>query len=167
MAVVNATSAEPAVSAERRHSPRRRLCLDVGISGESGEAFEAVMHELSRTGFLIEAQASVVPGELLKFSLPETGTISALVIWCCGRHFGCQFQRPLATATVSAAMLNARPMRSAETLPQRILLEELEPTGSQHPIAPAAPGLRSAGVIAIVSLGFWIAIAVAIVSAYP
>jgi len=164
MAVV--ATVEPMTTTERRRSPRHRLCLDVSIEGASSATSRGVIHELSRTGFLLEADAQLAPGESLQLALPETGKISSRVIWNCGLHYGCEFERPLSPAAVSAAMLNARPKSRKEKLPDGIVLEESSPARREPVQRPAAPRRTRVLAVVVVCLAAWAAIGAAVAYAY-
>jgi hypothetical protein len=146
-----------AEAADQRRAPRVDLCLDVEAGQTPDRSAPAVIHQLSQTGFRMEAGARVAPGELIQVLLPEAREVAARVIWSCGRHFGCEFQRPLSAAALSAAMLKARPARLAENLPEGVLLEQAE---LAQPSAP--PTRNSLPTIVGLSLVSWAAVVAAV-----
>ena len=89
-------------SASRRGSSRLKLSLDSSLAG-SGE--EVVIHDLSPGGILVETSASLRKGARLEVDLPELGATQARVVWNSGDYFGCQFDRPIPKAALSAALL--------------------------------------------------------------
>ena len=102
----------------RRSSARRRLNLEVEGAVPDGSAAEVMIHELSLTGLLVETLAELTCGEELDVCLPQTGRTRAKVIWSSGQYFGCQFNHPISSAALSAAMLRSRPIeaqRQADT----------------------------------------------------
>ena len=89
-------------SAGRRGSSRLKLSLDSSLAG-SGE--EVVIHDLSPGGILVETSASLRRGARLEVDLPELGATQAKVVWNSGDYFGCQFDKPIPKAALSAALL--------------------------------------------------------------
>lgn len=155
-----ATELGAAAPAERRRSPRRRLCLDANVKTPAGSTVTVVVHELSRSGFLMETAGPFSVGEPLQLRLPERGGVPAQVVWTCGRHFGCEFQRPLSSAAVSTALLKARPARERERLPRRIRLE----SHAENEVSPTTPSLprRQLPLILGLSVLLWAVIAAAL-----
>ena len=88
--------------ASRRGSSRLKLSLDASLAG-SGE--EVVIHDLSPGGILVETGASLRKGARLEVELPEVGATQAKVVWSSGDYYGCQFDKPIPRAVLSAALL--------------------------------------------------------------
>ncbi|MEA2774194.1 MAG: hypothetical protein QOD93_7156 [Acetobacteraceae bacterium] len=88
--------------ASRRGSSRLKLSLDASLAG-SGE--EVVIHDLSPGGILVETSASLRKGARLEVELPEVGATQAKVVWSSGDYYGCQFDKPIPKAVLSAALL--------------------------------------------------------------
>jgi len=155
MALVS-TIADVAPSGNRRRSARLPLSLEILAGTRSDDAVPAAICDLSQTGFRMESDALLHPGELLQLHLPQVPALSARVIWKCGRHFGCEFQRPLSQAALGAAKLKATPLRSTE-LPKGLVIE---PQGEALPPLERSTHAR---VLTLVSLsaGLWLAIAAA------
>src|SRR5690348_14486107 len=86
----------------RRSAPRRKLSLGA-VLADTGD--EAVIHDLSTTGILIETRAALATFEQLQLELPETGQVVATVMWNSGQYFGCEFHKPIPQAAISAALL--------------------------------------------------------------
>lgn len=91
-------------SRNRRSSPRRQLSLGA-VLPETGD--EAVIHDLSTTGILIETEADLATFEQLQLDLMEAGPVIATVIWNSGHYFGCEFHQPIPQAAISAALLRS------------------------------------------------------------
>jgi hypothetical protein len=72
---------------------------------ETGD--EAVIHDISATGMLIETSADLATFEQLQLELPEVGTRVATVIWSSGQYFGCEFHETIPQAAISAAVLQS------------------------------------------------------------
>lgn len=98
--------------ADRRRSPRRTLTLEAAATPPSVPAARVIIHDLSLTGLLIETSASLTVGERLRVQFPEAGTIEARLVWASGRLFGCEFQKPISKATLSAALLRSPALQS-------------------------------------------------------
>jgi hypothetical protein len=88
--------------ASRRGSSRLKLSLDASLAG-SGE--DVVIHDLSAGGILLESSASLRKGARLEVDLPEVGATQAKVVWNSGDYYGCQFDKPIPKAALSAARL--------------------------------------------------------------
>ena len=88
----------------RRAAPRRQLSLGA-VLPETGD--EAVIHDLSSTGILIETKADLATFEQLHLELSEVGPVVATVIWNSGQYFGCEFHKPIPQAAISAALLRS------------------------------------------------------------
>lgn len=146
--------------AERRRSPRHRLCLDAEIYTPAGHSGPIVVHELSRYGCLMETVAPVGVGELLQLRLPPSGGVDARVIWCCGAHLGCAFQNELSIAALSAALLKARPARAGEGPPRRLCLQPSN-SGGQSVASRTNTRSRQLPLIFGISLLLWSALAAA------
>lgn len=87
--------------------PRRMLRLEAeGLIG-SGEAARVLVHNISASGLLLEGEVSLAPGERIDVDLPHTGLTPALVVWASGSYFGCQFEKAISTAALSAAQLRS------------------------------------------------------------
>jgi hypothetical protein len=97
--------AEP--SSERRTAFRRELCLERSESQLSCSA--GVIRNLTSTGLLLETAERLTEGEWIYIEIPEASQTRALVKWSTGSLSGCEFERPISTAAVSAALLQAAP----------------------------------------------------------
>ena len=86
----------------RRSAPRRQLSLGATLP-ETGD--EAIIHDLSTSGILIETKADLATFEQLQLELPEAGQVVATVMWNSGKYFGCEFHKPIPQAAISAALL--------------------------------------------------------------
>jgi hypothetical protein len=102
-------------SRNRRAAPRRQLRLGATLP-ETGD--EAVIHDLSTTGILIETKGDLATFEQLQLELPEAGMVVATVLWNSGQYYGCEFHKPISNAAISAALLRnpiaGPPLESAE-----------------------------------------------------
>lgn len=103
---------------DRRIAHRRLLRLPVAGAVRNSTGVDVFIHDLSRSGLLIETWTELAVGDQIEVDLPEAGMIVARIVWCTGRFFGCQFNSIIPAAAVSAAMLKNpidRPADNAET----------------------------------------------------
>jgi len=101
-----------------RSASRRKLSLVARGATAAQEFATVVIHDLSETGVLIETKVPLAPGEPLEIDIQEAGTAAATVVWNSGSFYGCQFERRLPKAAVSAAILrNAARPPAVESLP--------------------------------------------------
>ena len=113
-------------------APRRQLRLPLQGSKAGGGEVEALVHNISATGMLIESHAPLEIGEVIEVNLPHSGKTAAKLIWVSGRLAGCEFAMPVSSATLSAAQLRGvvvesepdtaenRPSSSAESFGTRL-----------------------------------------------
>jgi hypothetical protein len=135
----------------RRSAPRRRLILGA-ILPDTGD--EAVIHDLSSTGLLIETKADLATFEQLQLDLPGTGMVVCTVLWNSGRYFGCEFHQPLAKAAISAALLRNPIAQSAPELQAEA--NEAEFTDDRYPLGVRLRVILGAS-IALWALILWAA----------
>jgi hypothetical protein len=129
---------------------------------ESG-ASPALVYNLSERGLLLETRAQLRRGDLLVVDLPEAGATPAQVIWARQGFAGCEFERPLSSAAVSAALLRSdpKPQRSEVVEPARQLHEWTEPLLTDEStwlkvvmMTALVMGLFAAGLFIIALLSF-------------
>jgi len=117
--------------AGKGRASRRQLRLPLHGSKATGAEIEALVHNISATGMLVESGASLKIGEVIEVNLPHSGKTATKVIWTSGRLAGCQFEMPISPATLSAAQLRSvvvegepdaqnRPAASAESFGARL-----------------------------------------------
>jgi len=115
--------------AERRSGARRALRLSVGANlfGSSDQSVR--VHDLSESGMLIETPEALASGETFEVIMPLAGAIDATVVWRSSNFYGCEFNRAVPSAAISAALLRSEPK-----------VVEVEPT---HPSTDLLSQLRS------------------------
>jgi hypothetical protein len=153
---------EQPVHGESRASSRRTLRLRLPTQLPAN-ATEAVIHNLSERGLLIETASTLALGDTIEVELPEAGNTAAHVVWVRDDFAGCEFVRPLPKAALSAALLRspdhgATPAMSAlphlsefKRLPNRYA----EPSSSLTPVLIA---VVVSLLITAVLIGAWIAV---------
>lgn len=96
-----------APGADKRFDARRRLSLLASGLRHDGTDLEVQIHNISGTGLLLESDVKLATGDRIEIELPHAGDITAVVIWANGRLFGCQFEGPVSSATLSAVELKS------------------------------------------------------------
>lgn len=89
---------------ECRRSHRRALKL-----GASAAAEPVTILNISKTGMLLESPAAMLIGTTFSVVLPHVGSFIAQVVWNRGEFYGCEFDRPMSVADLSAAILLGSP----------------------------------------------------------
>lgn len=107
MAALTAYMDTARVMADGRNAARRTLQLEVQGTTPAGRASNVLIHNMSETGLLIETAAPLAIGDSLQVVMPDAGALPAVVVWVGRGFFGCRFENPVPTATVSAALLRA------------------------------------------------------------
>jgi hypothetical protein len=92
---------------DKRHDARRKLSLLARGVQHDGTGIEVQIHNISGTGMLFESDIKLVACDRIEIELPHAGDITAVVIWASGRLFGCQFEGPVSSATLSAVELKS------------------------------------------------------------
>jgi hypothetical protein len=94
-------------AADRRDLRGRDSRREGVASASPGGAARILLHDICERGALLEADAEVDAGDTIAIDLADGVQAPAKVIWTDGHLFGCTFDRPISTATVSAALRNA------------------------------------------------------------
>lgn len=93
-------------TAERRGNARWRVELVVS-AGSGSQLGRSVVRDLSDTGLMIETDAALGVGEIIRVDLPGAEPVDACVVWCQDYSYGCKFLTPIPSSVVSAALLQA------------------------------------------------------------
>jgi hypothetical protein len=131
----------------RRAARRRRLSLG-SVLAASGD--EAVIHDISETGMLVETNADLATFEQLHLDLPEAGKVVATVMWNSGKYYGCEFHKPIPQSAISAALLKS-PFDQNGTSP---VFDEEEEVEQEH-AGDRLPLRIGLGVIFLGSFALW------------
>lgn len=94
-------------SKERRRNARRLVTLVASASQSSDREATVRIQNLSRTGLLLETDASFEIGEIFLLDLPEVGATPACVRRRQGQAYGCEFLSPVTEGALSAALLKS------------------------------------------------------------
>lgn len=106
---------------DQRTGTRRKLRLEALGSTSADKSTKVLVHDLSQTGILIQTEAELAEGEAIQVELPDGEARDANVVWASDGLFGCEFERPISQAVMSAALLKApvyRPMLQDEDEPR-------------------------------------------------
>lgn len=131
------------VEGDQRGNARRRLRLSSRVQGTADAGL--IIHNLSRTGMLVECTAGVPAGSVIAVELPDGGTHNAQVVWADETLFGARFAKPLTQAQLSAALLRAdpdAPESGSPRLTQAEALARLRQHWDDEPEAVAPPSDR-------------------------
>lgn len=115
---------EEAKSAGKPRAPRRKLSLETSSARSSGEAASVSVHDISASGLLLESKVALVVDEKIDIELPHAGVTPAKVVWNSGDLFGCQFDTPISTATLSAAQLRSAVHQTVEVIPVKAVVPD-------------------------------------------
>lgn len=145
---------------EGRGTARRTLRLS---AASPGNAAGVLIHNLSRSGLMIETAADLAVGDAFQVVLPEAGPSTARVVWARDNRFGCEFLKPVSKATVSAALLRSPAGASEATAPLNDVLPEHDrdrperaPTPFDGPIAAASLIVLLFAAILFVAALLWL-----------
>lgn len=109
---------------DQRQDARRKLSLLAKGVQHDGTGIEVQIHNISGTGLLFESDIRLAACDRIEIELPHAGDITAVVIWASGRLFGCQFEGPVSSATLSAVELKSAVAPAPEPTPS------IDPTSS-------------------------------------
>lgn len=96
-----------APGADARGSTRRKLSLPAEGKQNGDTGIKVLIHNISETGLLLESDVDLAAGDRIEIDLPHAGDSSATVVWVSDRLFGCRFDAPVSSATLSAAQLRS------------------------------------------------------------
>lgn len=128
MRSLRAHIANPAETTDRRRTERRTLRLDVTAQSSSSES-AIIIHDLSRTGLLIETDADFAIGETFLLVLPDLGATPARVVRSDGIRFGCEFLSPVPASAISAALLKTPYDHAIDDIAEEIALDDADDFG--------------------------------------
>ncbi len=107
LGVIEAQLEQTAHGAGSRRGSRRTLRLETVGTALAGASVDVIVHNISATGLLFEGGPELAVGDRIEIELPEAGLTEARLIWTSGAIHGCQFDRPISAATLSAAQLRS------------------------------------------------------------
>ncbi|WP_192646011.1 helix-turn-helix domain-containing protein [Sphingopyxis sp. OAS728] len=104
--VISAYLDAPAAG-RRRRTVRRKLHLSAAGAHSAGADIHVLIHNISRSGMLIECDSPLAVDDQIEIELPHAGSVSTMIVWASDNMFGCQFAAPISSAALSAAQLRS------------------------------------------------------------
>lgn len=155
--VISAYLQSPASGAVNRRMARRTLHLEVQGAQADNSGIIVKIHNISRTGMLIESDAPLAVDDRIDVELPHAGRVSTKLIWNSGLLFGCEFDNAISAAAISAAELRGTSTRGSVSEPpvEQVVVEEYDPVqgfGSNLKRLRIARGLSQAAVAALLDV---------------
>lgn len=157
-----------------RRETRSRLWLNVPTGMSDAAVTTVTIHDLSRSGLLIQAEADLPVGSALSIEIPHAGSVDATIVWASGSSFGCQFNAPISDAALSAALAESRvvypdfplPVERPPLAPARN--EAIEPAPSAEVETDRGSLSTSARILTVIgiSLLLWLGIVWAVLSLF-
>lgn len=141
-----------ASNADRRSKVRHKLRLAV-IGMHNTNDGDALVHDMSMTGLLIQTRTKMAAKDNIAVELPEVGTVSAIVIWRDGDFYGCEFAEPLPSRAVSAALLRSPFQRSGTEVDADHSAASIETPVESSTTVPFATRVRVALALAAILWG--------------
>jgi transcriptional regulator with XRE-family HTH domain len=96
-------------SPDRRSRARKKLRLLTEARSSRSGAANVLILDVSTTGLLVQADATLEQGETIEIQMPGSGVRLARIEWSGGKFFGCSFETPIPQGEVSAALLKGLP----------------------------------------------------------
>lgn len=157
-----------------RGSIRRKLRLSAVSYSSATAQSSALIHDISRTGFLMQTSAALSAHEQFEVQMPNVPAVDAQVIWNSAGFFGCRFIQPVSQAFVSAALLRSPPPAPAghaasDGVPAAADERLAEDRFASHDINPLerdgahnqfSPGARL-GIIVALAVASWLLVLMA------
>ncbi|BBC72252.1 PilZ domain-containing protein [Altererythrobacter sp. B11] len=113
---------------DKRGEDRKRLRLEAVSSTTHAGRARVLVHDISQSGILFESTADLMVDEVVQVDLPTKEQVSARIRWSSGDLFGCEFEEPISSAAVSAAMLISPPYEGPQS--------EAKPWYAEEPVFP-------------------------------
>ena len=141
---------------DRKHGRRTLSLSSSAVSDRSGE-IPVTVRDISSGGLLLEAAPGAIRvGDRITIDLFDTAPLSMNVAWASGRYFGCEFEKQVGAAVVSAALLRASPVVQTQQG------HEQEPSSSLSQSRVALDPEKNFAAALIISAGLWAVILLAV-----
>lgn len=95
---------------DERGEDRNKLLFHAEIDQGSGAVVPARVHNVSRTGFLIEIHSDLPIGSQIGIDFADVAAPVADVVWSSDSFYGCQFHEPISKADLQA-IVSSSPVR--------------------------------------------------------
>jgi len=140
-----------------RQHERTTLQRRTTLRDEEGWARDVILEDLSLSGFKMESDERLIPGQLILIGLEGVGARSAKVMWSRDDQAGCRFTRPITQSEMDTTL-------TASVVIETNFAFSRAPVGQKAPDAPEQEGLsarRRLAIILVAGTVFWgIAIAI-------
>ena len=100
--MIKARIEEAKDSSDRRRVSRHPVEIGARVRELGAEGFEARVLNISKTGFMAEAEGDFEVGTRIWLILPGRERASALVRWIAGNRIGAEFAEPISVEGLSA-----------------------------------------------------------------
>ena len=94
--------------ADDRASGRYRLLLQARAGEAEAGGIAVTLHDLSRSGLLFEADATIERDAEIMLDIPGIGPVAARPVWTNGSFYGAEFAKPLTPDHLKAALSESR-----------------------------------------------------------
>ena len=137
---------------DNRQSDRLSVEVDATVRGASAKPMDAVVTDLSETGFCAAIDQELPIGAEISIGLAGVGVIEACVVRSVGESYGCRFLVPL----TSAAIARATSVQTIVAFPNAPRDFTVTPAaGALQNRGDKLPGWMSLGIIAGSSVLLW------------
>ena len=103
---------------EARQQERRALFLETSGTLPGGLEANVIIHNISKSGLLLETELALSLDERLVLDLPEVGAVRAVIVWQSGFLFGCAFEKEIDQSAFAGSSART-PRRQTEPLAPR------------------------------------------------
>ena len=100
--MIKARIEEARDSSDRRRTARHPVEIGARVRELGAEGFEAMVLNISETGFMAEAEGEFEVGTRIWLILPGRERANALVRWIAGNRIGAEFAEPISLDGLSA-----------------------------------------------------------------
>ena len=108
--------------ADDRTSGRYRLLLEA--ERETADGTSVILHDLSQSGLLFEAEPGIQSDAEIMLHIPGIGPIAARTVWTNGSFYGAQFATPLTPDRLKAALAQSKVIWPAFAPPTPLDIEQ-------------------------------------------
>lgn len=108
--------------ADDRASGRYRLLLEA--ERETAGGTSVILHDLSQSGLLFEAEPGIEGDAEIMLHIPGIGPIAARTVWTNGSFYGAQFAKPLTPDRLKAALAQSKVIWPAFAPPAPLDIEQ-------------------------------------------
>lgn len=133
--------------ADNRTSGRYRLLLEA--ERETADGTSVILHDLSQSGLLFEAEPGIQSDAEIMLHIPGIGPIAARTVWTNGSFYGAQFATPLTPDRLKAALAQSKVIWPAFAPPTPLDIEQARSRIAQ----PEAESQLETGPVPVLEIG--------------